>query len=431
MDTPYRGRVLVIAYYFPPMGTSGVLRVAKFVKYLPEYGWEPIVLTATPTAYFVFDSSLLEELEQRHIAIYRTPDDGTPRWLRRRAAADRTMALPTEWLHTIWLRWSQLRWIPDRAIRWKQQALSLGLRLIREYEPAILFATAPPFTDFLIAAELAERTGLPYIVDYRDPWVGDPDRWYPTPWHQRRHRALERSVLNRMARATVVTRGLKEHLLRQYPELLTHEDVVIIPHGYDPEDYHAVQPAEPPSDRLVISFIGVLKHGSPQAVLEAVARFLRHHPHARQHLEIRLVGLVRPEHRRLVDKLGLRDVVSVLGYVPHREAIRQMLLSHVLWVETHPLLGSPAKLFEYFGARRTLLACVPAGSPVQPLLEASGAALWAEPGDVATLTRHIAELYERWRSGELPVPSEEFVRLFDRRLLTEELARLLAFHAAL
>lgn len=425
-----RQRLLVIAYYFPPMGTSGVLRVTKFVKYLPDYGWEPIVLTATPSAFFAFDPTLLAEVEARGIRVYRTPDDGTPQWIRRRAAADGTVPLPNQRLHTLWSRWSQFRWIPDRMIRWKQQALELGWRLVREYKPAILFATAPPFTDLLVAASLAELSGLPYVVDYQDPWVGDPERWYPTPWHRRRHYHLERSVLTHMAAATVVTRGLKENLLRHYPDLLTHNDVHILWHGYDSEDYAAVGAVQPPSDRLVISFVGVLKHGNPQTVLQAVVRFLRDRPMARQHLEIRWVGIVRPEHHRMVEELGLKPNVRSVGYVPHREAIRQMLQAHVLWVENRPM-GSPLKLFEYFGARRTLLACAPAHSPIHPLLEASGAAYWAEPGDVESMTRHLAELYERWKAGELPVPSEEFVRPFEQRVLTGELARLLGLHAAL
>ncbi|MCS7177291.1 MAG: glycosyl transferase family 1 [Candidatus Kapabacteria bacterium] len=429
MEQP-RQRVLVIAYYFPPLGTSGVLRVAKFVKYLRDYGWEPIVLTATPTAYFAFDQYLLQELEERRIPIYRTSDDGSPWWVRRWAATQPTVPLPAEWVHWLWLRWNQLRWIPDRAVRWRCQALALGRELIREYKPAIIFATAPPFTDLLIAAELAEQSELPYIVDYRDPWCGDPERWYPTPWHRRAHQTLERGVLTRMARATVVTRGLKEHLLRQYPRLLTHEDIVIIPHGYDSEDFARAGNVEPPPDRLVVSFVGTLKHGNPRTILEAFARFVQQRPEARRHLQIRFVGLIRPEHQQMVRRLGLEDIVQVQGYVPHLEAIRYMLSSHVLWVENRPL-GSPAKLFEYFGARRTILACVPPESPIQPLLEASGAAFWVKPGDIEVATNHVAELYERWRERALPVPSEEFIRGFERRLLTGELARLLSLHAAL
>lgn len=425
-----RRRVLVIAYYFPPMGTSGVLRVTKFVKYLPEYGWEPIVLTATPSAFFAYDPTLLEELELRRVLIERTPDDGNPWWIKRRAAPDGTVELPSQWMHTLWLRWSQFWWTPDRVIRWKRSALELGWRLLRRYEPAILFATAPPFTDLLIAAELARRSGLPYIVDYQDPWVGDPERWYPTPWHRRRHQRLERAVLARMAVATVVIRALKENLLRCYPELLTHEDVAIVWHGYDSEDFAAVGAVQQPEDRLLISFIGVFKHGNPQTVLQAVARFLQRHPPARQRLELRWVGIVRPEHRRMVEELGLGSVVRTLGYVPHREAIRQMLQAHVLWVDNRPM-GSPLKVFEYFGARRPLLACVPAQSPIQSLLQACGAAYWAEHGDVETMTQHVAELYQRWEERSLPTPSEEFVHTFDMRALTGELARLLSLHAAL
>ena len=425
-----RRRVLIVAYYFPPMGSSAVLRAAKFAKYLPDYGWEPLVLTATPSAYFAFDPTLLEELQQRQLQIYRTDGDGTPRWIQRRAAADRTLLLPTRRLHRLWLRWSQLRWIPDRAIRWKQQALELGLRLVREQAPSILFATAPPFTDFLIAAELAERSGLPFVVDYRDPWGGDPERWYPTPWHRARHRRLEQYVLTRAACITVVTRGLKEHLLRQYPALLTYEDVCILPHGYDPEDFAAFEGVQPPEDRLVISFVGVLKHGSPQTLLEALQRLVQQFPGVRRRIELRFVGLVRPEHERMVREYGLQDRVRLLGYVPHREAVRQMVESHVLWVELDSLVGSPAKLFEYFGARRTVLVCAPGNSFLRPYLTAEGI-FWAEPGDVATLSRHLAEIYERWRAGTLPVPPEELRAQFDRRAITGELARLLGLHAAL
>ena len=421
--------VLVIAYYFPPMGMGGVQRIAKFVKYLPEYGWQPVVLTATPSAYFAFDPTLLEELERRRIPIVRTPGDGLPRWIRRRFKNPQIGA-PPEWLETAWRLWSQFRWIPDRAIGWKPEALSLGRRLLREYRPAILLATAPPYTDFLLAHELAAAAELPFVLDYRDLWVGDPLRRYPTPWHRRRNECLERAVLVRMARAVVPTRALKEELLRRYGDLLEHEDIAIIPHGYDAEDFAGLEHLRPPEERFVIAHVGTFEGGSPQATLQAIAQFLERHPGARRHMEIRWVGLVRPREQRMVKELQLGDVVRILGYLPHREAIAQMLQAHVLWSEAHVPLRSPGKLFEYLGARRTLLVCAPAGA-IRRIAEESRAAFCAEPGDVATLHRHVEELYERWRQGELPVPSEDYVAQFERRRLTGELARLLGFHAAL
>ena len=181
-------RVLVIAYYFPPMGLSGVQRVAKFVKYLPEHGWQPTVLTIEPAGYYAYDTTLLHEVKQAGVAICRTASWDPTRFFRRH----QTIPLPSEPQRRRLSTVSQLLFVPDNKIGWLPHALRAGRRLLKERAFDAIFSSAPPYTAHLIAARLSRQSGVPLVVDFRDDWVGNPRHVYPTPLHRYLNGRLER-----------------------------------------------------------------------------------------------------------------------------------------------------------------------------------------------------------------------------------------------
>jgi len=191
--------VLVIAYYFPPMGLSGVQRTLKFVKYLPEYGWNVIVLTSGNDKYYAFDESQLRELDTNNVKIFRT-DQPKP------DLAKLTKKFPG----TIKQKFGRLAlnsiYIPDSKIKWKDSAVKAGNSIMKKYDIDTIFATAPPFTDFLVASELAAKFQKPFIIDYRDSWVDNDFHYYPTFFHKNASIKLETKILNRAKRAIVTTR---------------------------------------------------------------------------------------------------------------------------------------------------------------------------------------------------------------------------------
>ncbi|MBI5324904.1 MAG: hypothetical protein HZB41_06485 [Ignavibacteriae bacterium] len=165
--------VLIIAYYFPPMGLSGVQRIVKFIKYLPEYGWKPIILTESPTSFYAFDETLMKDLENPEISIFRTPP--------KKGSSDKakTVRFPSYTVQTLGRKFLQTIYQPDSKAKWLKRAVALGTNILKKHKIDVIMATAPPYTDFLVARELSKKFNIPYIIDYRDPWVDNPNLLKP------------------------------------------------------------------------------------------------------------------------------------------------------------------------------------------------------------------------------------------------------------
>lgn len=427
MHRPQSGdtrRVLVIAYYFPPMGLSGVQRTSKFVKYLPDHGWQPTVLTVDTVGYYAKDESLLEELADRDVRIVRTPPAGPGRLFVRRG----TLRLPSERTRKFLSRLSDTFFIPDNKIGWKRAAVSTALALHRETPFDVIFSTAPPFTDFLIGAAVKAAIGKPLVLDYRDPWHAYPFRFDATPFHRRKHAALERRVLKASNRVVTTNRRVKEMLIARYP-FLTYHDIDILPQGFDPADFapppgrgnDGVAPRRPGTMRF--TYAGVFwEDRVPTYFLEALAAALARRPALRDRLEAVFVGNFRDENLRLVERLGLKDVVRVVGYVPHRTCVRWLQESDLLWMIVGDDSGSPGKAYEYIGARKPILGCVPEGFLQSTIEEAGGVTV--RPDDIPGITRELLDFADRFDAGRPGGPSDAVVERYDRFRLTGTLARL-------
>lgn len=415
-------RVLVIAYYFPPMGLSGVQRTLKFVKYLPQFGWQPTVLTVLPRAYYATDESLLEDLAGRDVRIERTGAAGPGKYLSRKPE----IRLPAEWTRKLLSRVSDTIFIPDNKRGWLRTAVAHGVRLARERPFDLIFATAPPFTDFLIGRELKKRLNIPLVLDYRDPWVDYPFKFYPTPVHKWLNVRGERSALKASSHVITTNRRVKELILRRH-RFLTYNDIEILPQGYDPEDFQraaalpgSATPRKPQAMR--ITYAGVFwEDRRPDHFLRALADIFRDRPKLRGRIEAVFVGHFRDENRKIVNRLGLQDSVTTLGYLPHVECTRELAASDVLWMIVGDDRGSPGKTYEYIGARKPVLALAPDGFLKATVQEAGG--IVVRPDDVAGIRQAIEGYYAQWERHALQGPPDAVVAKYSRVALTGALVR--------
>jgi glycosyltransferase involved in cell wall biosynthesis len=414
-------RVLVVAYYFPPMGLSGVQRVVKFVKYLPRYGWLPTVLTVRPGGYYAFDEDLEAEIRDAGIPVHRSGSIDPNRLL----GHGRPVAMPDEGRRDLLSRISQALFVPDNKVGWYPQAVRLGRSLL-DHEPfdAIL-SSAPPYTAHLVGARLASEAGLPLVLDYRDDWLGNPRHVYPTRAHRALNGRVERWALRVAASVTTINPTIAASIMRRDPSSRRPE---VIPQGFDPDDYPDVATA-PRDDRFSLIYAGVFYDAQrPDTFLDGLATFLAARPKAREHVVARFLGLFPARARERIARLGLERVVEIGPYVTHREAMRQVAGSSVAWLVVGRRPGaeqiSTGKLYAYMGARRPILALAPEGE-VRREIEGYGAALAVNPDDVPAIARAIGTLYDAWTEDRLPEPDERFVGRFDRRLLAGNLARVL------
>ena len=408
--------VLIVSHDFAPVGTSVVQRVLHFARYLPEYGWNATILCAAPSPYKAWDFSLLNTAESLGIRIIRTGEFQSPE--------DKQIIPPQSSRSAFRRKLNDAVSVPEAAVRWSKEALHRGRELLRGERFDVIMATAPPFTDFLVARQLAEEFNLPHVVDYQDLWVDNPFHFHASPMHKARNIAHETAVLKTSERILVTSRHIKESLLRRHA-FLGHNDIEIIPHGYDPADFDAWQGVHPDPARFTITHSGkFVEDRTPKYFLHAWADFLRVDAARREHCDARFIGALSKNERKLINKYKVAGNVTATGYVPHTEAIRQLMESDVLWMMCRFNVRSSGKLFEYIGARKPLLVCAPEGN-IRTSAKNSGAAVVTAPADVDAIKQALELFYNLWQNNKLPAPNEDFVERYDRRRLSGDLARVL------
>lgn len=414
-------KVLVIAYYFPPMGLSGVQRTLKFVKYFPQFQWMPTVLTVRSTGYFAKDESLLKEIVPLGVEIIRTGSFDPNRLFQKQEV----VKMPTERTRKLLSRISDSIFIPDNKIGWKGPALKAASALLQKHKFDAIFATAPPQTDFLIGKALKEKFRLPLMIDYRDSWLDYPFKFYPTPLHKYANYRLEKGVLRSADAVIVTSRRTKELLLRRY-KFLTYNDVQIISQGFDPEDMKVAPGVKLPRiDKMRITYSGVFyEDRTPEYFLEALHLVHKNNAKLRGRIEACFIGAFRDEHLKIVNRLGLQNSVNIRGYLDHAECVHYLLASDVLWVMMGDDKSSPGKIFEYIGAKKKILGCVPEGMMRSTIEEAGG--ICVGPRDVPKIAEAIIRLHEQYERRQLRGPKQDIVDKYNRITLAGEVAKTLS-----
>lgn len=426
-------RVLVVTYYFPPSGGSGVQRVLKFIKYLRDFGYEPTVLTVADGAYPQHDDELASDIPSG-VAIHRTRSMdpfGAYARLTGRSKKDAVMVGAIRREGRIveraagWIRANIF--LPDARVGWVPFAVHEGIRLHKEQPFDLVLTSGPPHSKHLIGRKLKRRLGLPWVADFRDPWT-DPSHYENIRMSRfalHFTRRLERSVLKEADRLTTVSASLKEMLAERSGR--GAEDVTVIQNGFDEDDFPSTSsPSGLISDVFTLAYVGSMT--GPRNPLAFWAALKRLHEAGRiDRLRIRLVGSVDTRILEAVAAHGLDEVVDIVGYVSHPEAVQTMCKADALLLvlghfETDGGLIT-GKLFEYIASGRPILALGPTDGDVAHLLDETGSGQILAWDDVLGTSETVLDLYERWERGESAESrmSGDLVR-FTRREQTRQIA---------
>ena len=416
-------KVLVVAYYFPPMGLSGVQRTLKFVKYMKKYNWAPTVITTGNVAYFAHDDFLKKELADTEVKIIRISGSKDPNSLFSRLG---TVKLPSEFLRNLFDKVSQSFFIPDNKISWSKLAYKKINEILSNEKFDALFITCPPFSAFDIVSKIKKKHDIPLFVDYRDLWYRSYFSFYATPFHRLLHKKKEYWALKAADRIIVTNRKIKEKLIHTYP-FLTFEDVVIISHGYDHEDFEKIQSQSKPQNKMILMYSGIfMVYNTPIYVLKAFKQLTIERPDIASSIELHFVGFLRKENQKLIRKLKLQAFVKDYGYVNHNESIAKIKSADVLWfmVGRRRNIGAilPGKIYEYIGAKKPIIACVPDGA-AKMAVEESGAGFICSPDNIDEIKNTILKVFELYKSNSLPVPIDEVLQKYRRDNLTELLTK--------
>lgn len=400
------------------MGGGGVQRTLKFVKYLPDCQWRPIVVTPRQSKMRLTDEDLAAEVPPQAL-IVRTADLGLPGWLPWRLRA---------WI-TRWLL------IVDEHIGWYFFALRDAAQIIREESVQVIYSTSAPYTAHLIGYRLKQRTNLPWIADFRDPWVGNFSTNFPTQFHRRLAQKLEGDVLRVADRVLVVSQPMRQAILARHPRTPPAK-VVVLPNGYDPEDFSALPPesiqAAREKDRFLMVYSGSFygRRQTPQHFLQALKQSLGNRDLSKERLRVRFVGNTGKHTLDLIGAMDLQDVCQVTGYLPHRQSLVHLMAGDVLLLIVGRGPGSQAvftgKIFEYLASGKTILCLADPGAAADLVQEAE-AGVVVDPQDTQAIAAQITRLYQQWKNGKLDQvrPNPGVVQRYNRRLLTTRLADLL------
>ncbi len=409
-------RLLLVSYYFPPMGGVPVRRVLRMVRHLPEHGWSCTVLTAD-RPYDPFHPEDPEGLENLPPcdAVLRAPARSfaeramAAAWrgigrLRpapaASAAPDSGAAAPGGGLRS---RLYETLQFPDPKRAWQAGAVALGRKALAEADFDAVLASGYPWTTFLVGDALAREAGLPLVLDYRDAWTLNPRGL----WSGDRHRRCEAELIARSAAVVVATDWIRDHTRERYPEHAAR--IETLTNGYD-VDRPPPDPALEDPERLVATFTGSFNDAHPPSDLDQSPYYLIEAAASlpdpvRRQLRIRLVGRVGDVHARFAEERGIGDVVEIEGPVSHRRALQHQGAADVLLVLVCRGQGRAGvltgKVLEYVGARRPVLALAPEGE-LAGFVRARELGWVEPPDDPAAIARRLTSLVEAKRAGELP-----------------------------
>jgi len=403
----------MVAYYYPPLGGIGVHRTLKFSKYLPEFNWEPVLLTIQPKKGLLIDPSLEQEIPAG-AQIFRTPSLGLPLWL-----PWRVRNFISRWFLVV-----------DEQLGWLPYAVNAGQRILKSQPCEAIYTTSSPYSDHLIGYRLKKRSGLPWIADFRDPWVGNFAIRIPTRFHRYLVSVLERRVVHLADRVLVVNEPTRRAFLQRYPGL-QKDKIQAIPNGYDPDDFKANYPLDPLANRFLLVYSGSFygERQTPRFFLEAIQNLLNNGSFPKKAIQVRFVGNAGKPTLQMIESMRLGDVITTTGFIAHRDALAHLSAADALLLIVGAGPGSesvlPGKIFEYLASGKPILGLVPPGVSADLIREA-GAGVVVDPQDVQGIAVQILNLYEHWKQGELSAHTDpQVVERFSRRALTGQLASVL------
>lgn len=436
-------KILFIAYHFPPAGGGGVQRSLKFVKYLPESGYLPIVLTIDAPddrRWTPKDQALMDEVPAA-VKIHRVaiPDEvHVPGKLER--AARELLGMRSRFGKT-----------------WMNRVIEAGTRIAEEEKPDLIFVTMSPFDGADACAEISRRTGIPWVADLRDPWALDEFQLHRTRWHRELEKAQMAKSLESAALIIMNTPESARRVMEALPRL-RGKRVVSLTNGYDASDFAGeVEPIGGGTFNIVHSgyfhaesglverakqrqyrLLGRTLPGverlprSHYYLLQALEQWLKETPEIADSIRVHCVGVLSKSDQALIDDSPAKALFVCSGYLNHAECLRYVRGADILFLPMHKMPPGmkaglvPGKTYEYMAAGRPVLATLP-DSDARDFLEKSGTGVFARPGDVAGLLVALKEQYSKWQSGQSAMRWDAgYVQRFERRNLTVELAGFLA-----
>ena len=407
--------VLMIAFHYPPCaGSSGVLRTLKFSKYLPQFGWEPIILTAHPRAYPIVRDDQLGDIPEE-AAVHRALAFDAARHLAFKGA------------------YCSLTALPDRWVSWWPGAVMSGWQLIRRHQPAVIWSTYPIATAHLVGLTLHQLTGLPWIADFRDSMT--EDNYPPDPLTRRCYRWIEERVVRHSSRLVFTAKSAVNMYLARYPTL-DPKKCVVLANGFDENDFAGLSdsPLHGSSGagratRLVHAGLLYPEERDPRSFFVALARFRKENRESADSLRIDLrASGFEDYYAAMIKELAIDDLVHLLPSLPYRESLQDCAKADGLLIFQAASCDHqiPAKVYENMRLQKPILALTSEKGDTAEILRATGGATIVRLDDAEAIFEAFGKFLRAVRTQSHSLPDLGLVRTYSRQVQAQQLSHLLS-----
>ncbi|MDN5626869.1 MAG: glycosyl transferase family 1 [Weeksellaceae bacterium] len=425
-------KVLIVTYYWPPAGGPGVQRWLKFAKYLPEFGWEPIIYTPENPSYPLVDETLLNEVP-KHLKIIKT-NIWEPYQIAEKLSKSNKKYKGGQFdvgknqsffsKLSIFIRGNFF--IPDARKFWVKPSVKFLKKYLKENKIDVLVTTGPPHSLHLIGLGLKkDLPELKWIADFRDPWteISYYKHLKLTQWADQKHRQLEKAVFEN-ADITLATSYTDAKNFRK-----NGANAYCITNGFDKENTSTPLSATEGKLNFTLSYVGVLEQlRNPENLWKALENLCKTNSDFAKDFELKFVGRVDDKILNEIESSVLKNNIRNLGYLSHNDSVQEMQNSDLLLITNFPSESSkgiiPGKLFEYLATGKKIISFGPTNADVETILSKINAGKHFDYTETSSVKDYIFSLYEDWKNDK-PITNAANISEFSRRALSEKLAGLM------
>ncbi len=416
-------KVLIITYYWPPSGGSGVQRWLKFVKYLRNFNVEPVVYTVDNPKYAILDETLQSEIPNT-VEVLKKPIKEPNNILSffgkksKKTSAGFLDANPS--LFGKMFQYIRANYfIPDARKFWIKPSVQFLTEYLSNNKIDVVITTGPPHSLHLIGLQLKQKLAIKWIADFRDPWT-DIDYFHQLPLTKktiRKHYQLEEEVVSTADSVLVVGKTMKEKYLK------FNQNIEVITNGFDDvKDESKVEL----DIKFSIVHIGMMNADrNPRILWKVLSDLIKENQDFAEDLQLKFVGKLAHEVFESIDKNKLNSIIEYITYLPHKEVVifQQSAQILLLAVNKVPSAGGiiTGKLFEYLQANRPILAIAPPEGDLAEIINTTKAGRVVDFDDEETLKKEILEMYKAYKKHKLVVNSKS-IEQYHRKNLTAQLA---------
>lgn len=426
---PENKKILIITYYWPPAGGPGVQRWLKFVKYLPDFNFQPIVYIPENPTYPIIDNDLLNHVSEKAIVLKHKifePYQLASFFSKNKTKKISSGIIPNQKKQSfldkvfLWIRGNLF--IPDARVFWVKPSVVYLEKYIVDNNIDTIITSGPPHSLHLIGLKLKQKTGVKWFADFRDPWttIGYHKSLRLSKYAAKKHKQLEKQVMNTADEIIVTSKTTKTEF-----QAITTKPITVITNGYDVEPVIS----KALDTKFSLAHIGsFLSDRNPIILWESIQELLAEIPTFKDDLQIKLIGAISQEVLTTIAQFGLNNYLNNLGYVSHSEAIEHQKKSQVLLLieidsrDTKSII--PGKLFEYMVSNRPIVAIGPKDSDFSEIITQTNTGVFFEYTEKEKLKKVILEYYNLFLEGKLR-SNGIGLQQYSRKNLTKELVKLL------